>query len=141
MDHHKATELVSQLNKQGKMHFKEGASFEQIEAFEIKNAITLPLKVKEWLAVTDGCELFLPGGIQLYGVAHPPVIDINEEDKPDDHYIVIGALASGDPVLCEKNSEKISIYNHGAGKIEEDESYSDFESFMLDLTKILGIED
>ncbi len=93
------------------------------------------------MVITDGGELFLPGGLQLYGVAHNPVIDANETDKPSDNYIVIGTLASGDPVLCEKNSERISIYNHDAGRIETDESYSDFESFMLDLSRILGIKD
>lgn len=140
MDHDKAKELVSRLNSQGKMRFKGGASWEQIKAFEKNNAITLPQKLKEWLVITDGGELFLPGGLQLYGVAHNPVIDVNETDKPSDNYIVIGTLASGDPVLCEKDSERISIYNHDAGRIETDESYSDFDSFMLDLSRLLGIE-
>lgn len=140
MDHEKAKELVSRLNSQGKMRFKDGASWEQIKAFEKNNAITLPQKLKEWLVITDGGELFLPGGLQLYGVAHNPMIDVNETDKPSDNYIVIGTLASGDPVLCEKDSERISIYNHDAGRIETDESYSDFDSFMLDLSRLLGIE-
>lgn len=140
MDHDKAKELVSRFNSQGKMRFKDGASLEQIKAFEKNNAITLPKKLKEWLVITDGGELFLPGGLQLYGVAHNPVIDVNETDKPSDNYIVIGTLATGDPVLCEKDSERISIYNHDAGRIETDESYSDFDSFMLDLSRLLGIE-
>jgi len=140
MDHDKAKELVSRFNSQGKMRFKDGASLEQVKAFEKNNAIALPQKLKEWLVITDGGELFLPGGLQLYGVAHNPVIDVNETDKPSDNYIVIGALASGDPVLCEKDSERISIYNHDAGRIETDESYSDFDSFMLDLSRLLGIE-
>lgn len=140
MDHDKAKELVSRFNSQGKMRFKDGASLEQIKAFEKNNAIALPQKLKEWLVITDGGELFLPGGLQLYGVAHNPVIDVNETDKPSDNYIVIGTLASGDPVLCEKDSERISIYNHDAGRIETDESYSDFDSFMLDLSRLLGIE-
>lgn len=140
MDHDKAKELVSRFNSQGKMRFKDGASLEQVKAFEKNNAIALPQKLKEWLVITDGGELFLPGGLQLYGVAHNPVIDVNETDKPSDNYIVIGALASGDPVLCEKDSERISIYNHDARRIETDESYSDFDSFMLDLSRLLGIE-
>lgn len=140
MDHDKAKELVSRFNSQGKMRFKDGASLEQVKAFEKNNAIALPQNLKEWLVITDGGELFLPGGLQLYGVAHNPVIDVNETDKPSDNYIVIGALASGDPVLCEKDSERISIYNHDAGRIETDESYSDFDSFMLDLSRLLGIE-
>ncbi len=97
------------------------------------------MKFKEWLLFTDGGECFLPAGIQLYGVAHKPLIDVNYDDKPDDKYIVIGALSSGDPILCEKSGEQISIYNHEAGKIESDETYADFYAFLNDLYELLGI--
>ena len=46
--------------------------------------------------------MFLPAGVQFYGVAHKPVIDINEGDRPDDSYIIIGALSTRDLILCEK---------------------------------------
>lgn len=131
--------IVDQLNKQGKMCFLDGASEEQIALFEKESKIKLPLKFKEWLLFTDGGECFLPAGIQLYGVAHKPLIDVNYDDKPDDKYIVIGALSSGDPILCEKSGEQISIYNHEAGKIESDETYADFYAFLNDLYELLGI--
>lgn len=38
----------------------------------------------------------------MYGVAHKPLIDIEDNDRPDDNYTVIGALASGDSILCKK---------------------------------------
>ena len=56
-----------------------------------------------------------------------------------DNYIVIGALATGDPILCKKKGEQISIYNHEAGRIEEDEIYQNFYAFLSDLYELLGI--
>lgn len=132
-------EIIDQMNKQGKMNFLEAATEEQIAKFEEKNGIQLPSKYKEWLLYSDGGEFFLPAGVQLYGVAHKPVIDVEENDRPDDSYVVIGALASGDPIMCTKNGEKIAIYNSEAGRVEEDEVYEDFISFLKDLYDLLGI--
>lgn len=131
--------IVDQITKQGKMYFPDGATEEQITLFEKEHEIKLPLKFKEWLLFTDGGECFLPAGIQLYGVAHKPLIDVNDNDRPDENYIIIGALASGDPILCEKSEEQISIFNHEAGRIESDETYADFFSFLNDLYELLGI--
>ena len=38
-----------------------------------------------------------------------------------ENYVVIGALASGDPIMFEKGKEQISIYNREDDRIEEDE--------------------
>lgn len=130
--------MIKQYKEQGKMRFLEPASEEQISQFENNNA-KLPLKYKEWLKCSDGGELFLPAGIQLYGVAHKPLIEIEDEDRPDDSYIVIGAFASGDPILCEKSGENISIYNHESERVEDDEIYEDFTAFLKDLHDLLGI--
>lgn len=129
--------IISEIKEQGKTNLFKGATEEQIFRFEKEN-IKLPLKYKEWLSYSDGGELFLPAGIQMYGVAHKPLIDITNDDRPNDKYIVIGAMSWGDPILCEKDSEKISIYNHENGIIEDDEIYDDFFSFLKDLNKILG---
>ncbi|MDU7336738.1 MAG: SMI1/KNR4 family protein [Clostridium sp.] len=131
--------IVGQLNTQGEMNFFAGATEEQIKLLEKKHEIKLPLKFKEWLLFSDGGEFFLPAGIQLYGVAHKPLIDVNDNDRPDENYIVIGALSSGDPIVCEKAGEKISIFNHEAGRIEDDEIYTDFFAFLNDLYDLLGI--
>ncbi len=88
---------------------------------------------------SDGGELFLPAGVQLYGVTHKPVIDVNENDRPDENYIVIGALASGDSVLCEKSGEKISIYDHESGSVDDELIYDDFYAFLNDLYDLLGV--
>lgn len=132
-------DIIDRLNMQGKMYFPDGATAEQISAFENEHSIKLPLQFKEWLLFTDGGECFTPAGVQLYGVAHKPMIDIDDNDRPSEKYIVIGALASGDPILCQKSGEEISIYNHGAGRIEDDETYIDFFSFLNDLNELLGV--
>ena len=49
------------------------------------------------------------------------------------------STASGDPVLCEKECEKISIYNREKDCIEDDEVYDDFFAFLIDLYDLLGI--
>ena len=121
------------------MNFLAGATENQIEEFEKKHSLKLPLKYREWLLFSDGGEFFLPAGVQMYGVNRKPVIDVSEDDRPNDNYVVIGALASGDPILCEKGGERISIYNHEAGVIENDEIYEDFFAFLIDLHEILGI--
>lgn len=131
--------IVTQIKQQGKMNFLAGATENQIDEFEKKHNLKLPLKYREWLLFSDGGEFFLPAGVQMYGVAHKPIIDVSEDDRPSDNYVVIGALASGDPILYEKSGERISIYNHTAGVIESDEIYEDFFAFLIDLHEILGI--
>ena len=131
--------LAEKFNEQGRMNFLKGATEEQITQFEKENAITLPDKYKEWLLFCDGGEFFLPAGIQVYGVAHKPIIDVKYDDRPDEKYIVIGALASGDPVIFEKGNEKIYVYDHESGEIDEELTYDDFLAFLDDLYDLLGI--
>jgi len=132
-------EIINNIQKQGKMNFHEGANAEQISQFEKEKEIILPSKYKEWLLFSDGGEFFLPAGVQMYGVAHKPIIDINDDDRPNDKYIVIGALASGDPVIFEKNDEKIYVYDHESGELDEELTYNDFFAFLNDLYDLLGI--
>lgn len=129
------------LRSQGQMSFVEPTTNALIEAFESEHDRQLPSQLKQWLLVSDGGDFFLPAGLQLRGVAHLPLIDPDDPDRPDDSYMVIGTLSSGDPVLCEKSSQRISIYNHEAGRIEADESFADFFSFLTDLAAVLGVGD
>lgn len=131
--------ILDKFKEQGKMNFLDETTKEKILAFEKENAITLPSKYKEWLLFSDGGELFLPAGVQLYGIEHKPVIDVNDNSRPSEDYVVIGALASGDPILAKRCSEKIAIYNQAAGRIEDDEIYDDFITFLKDLYDFLGI--
>lgn len=80
----------------------EGATEEEIEDFERESGIEFPEQFREWLLFSDGGECYLPEGVQFYGVAHKPVIDVEDDDRPDEGYVVIGALGTGDPILCKK---------------------------------------
>lgn len=131
--------IVDTISEQGKMSFFDGVTEEQITRFEEENNVKLPTQYREWLTFSDGGECFLPAGVQFYGIEHKPIIDVNSADCPDDKYIVIGALSTGDPILCERDGEKISIYNLEGRRIEEDEAYEDFYSFLKDLYDLLGI--
>ena len=131
--------IVDKLKEQGKMNFLDKTTEEKILAFEKEKEIILPLKYKEWMLFSDGGELFLPAGVQLYGIEHKPIIDVNDNSRPSEEYVVIGALASGDPILFKKDSEKIAIYNQAAGRIGDDEIYDDFFAFLNDLYDLLGI--
>ena len=130
---------IDLLNRQGKMLFVAGATEEQIKQFEDEHKLQLPLKYKEWLLFSDGGDCFLPAGVQFYGVAHMPVIDVDDDNRPDDSYVVIGSLATGDPIIFKRNEESISIFNHEGGRIENDETYTDFFAFIDDLSEVLGI--
>lgn len=130
---------MNKFNEQGEMNFCKETTENKILEFEKEHNIKLPAKYKEWLLFSDGGEFFLPAGIQLYGIENKPTIDVDNNDRPSEEYIVIGALASGDPILCEKAGEKIPIYNQETGKIEDDEIYDDFIAFLNDLYNLLGI--
>ena len=132
--------IIDTISTQGEMNFLEGAKEEEIKVFEKKHNIKLPEKYKDWLLFSDGGGCFLPAGVQFYGVAHKPIIDIEDDDRPDDSYFIIGRLASGDPILFKKTEERISIYNHENNCIEDDEIYEDFFAFLKDMYDMLGIE-
>ncbi|HEL2028343.1 SMI1/KNR4 family protein [Streptococcus suis] len=132
-------QLVNKFNEQGEMNFCKETTENKILEFEKEHNIKLPVKYKEWLLFSDGGEFFLPAGIQLYGIENKPTIDVDNNDRPSEEYIVIGALASGDPILCEKAGDKIAIFNQEAGRIEDDEIYDDFIAFLNDLYNLLGI--
>ena len=101
--------IVEQLNEQGKMKYLEAASEEQIKKFETENNVKLPSKYKEWILFSDGGEFFLPAGVQMYGVAYKPLIDVTDADRRDDTYSVIGAFSTGDDLLCLKGRVYISF--------------------------------
>jgi len=131
--------IVEQLQEKGKSAFLEGATEEQIASFEKENDIKFPSKYREWLLFSDGGECYLPAGVQFYGIAHKPLLIVENDNRPNDSYIVIGALASGDPVLCEKDGEKISVYDNETGTIDDELVYDDFFAFLNDLYDLLGI--
>lgn len=136
-------EFLNMINgiSKNKVFLIDKVTNEEISSFEKNNNVVLPEGYKSWLKISDGGELYLPAGVQFYGVNHKPLIDVNNSDRPCDKYIVIGSLVTGDRILCEKGSEKISIYNHETGTIDNDEIFNDFETFITELKDLLGEED
>lgn len=131
--------IYAQLKAEKMILVKGPAAYTAIVRFEKANSIMLPETYKQWLQLCDGGDLYPPGGVQLYGVAHKPFIDLSDTDRPDNGYVVIGAMAWGDPLLFRVGSEKIVIYNHEIGRIEPDEMFDDFYAFLQALPQTLGI--
>lgn len=131
--------IHTQLQTEKMLQEKAAATSAAIMRFETANGIILPEAYKQWLQLCDGGDLFPPGGVQLYGVAHKPFIDLSDPDRPNDSYVVIGAMAWGDPLLYKKGSEEIAIYNHEVGRIEPDETFNNFCAFLQALPQTLGI--
>ena len=131
--------IIEGIKAKGKMCFLDATSCEKITSFEKKNSIELPQKYKEWLQYSDGGELFLPAGIQLYGIEHKPIIDVNDNSRPSDDYIVIGTFASGDSILCKKGDDTISIYNQETGEIDDELVFEDFVQFLKEVYELLGL--
>ncbi len=136
---HELNNIINKLNSAGTMMFFEGASERDILEFERSNNIKLPSELKEWYLYSDGGEFFLPAGLQLYGIKHKPILDTETPDKPNDDYLVIGRLSDGEPVLCKKDSNIISIYNHEKNVISSNETFSSFYEFLDSLPAVLGI--
>ena len=132
--------IIDTICAQGKMRFMEPATETEILSFEKKHGVTLPEQYKEWLLFSDGGELFAPAGVQLYGVSHRPMIDVNDDWCPDDKHLVIGYMSWGDPILSQKDSEVISIYNHDVGEIAEDETYENFYAFLESAKELSNIK-
>lgn len=131
--------IINNLNSLGNNIFYNGIDENNIINFENNNNIKLPNQLKKFYLFADGCQFFLPSGLQLYGILHKPIIDLNDNSRPSKDYSVIGALSNGDTILCNNHSEKIYIYNHEAKIIESDEIYPDFMTFLNDLPSILGL--
>ena len=131
---------VNELSRTKSLDSVEAATEREISMFEETHGVVLPAQYKQWLLLTDGGECFPPAGVQFYGVAHKPLIDGREDGRPGEDYVVIGALATGDPILFKKGEEGVSIYNQEAGIIEDDERYDSFLAFLEDLENILGLE-
>ena len=66
--------IIDNLKEQGEMSFLPPVTSKKIKKFEKECNIKLPKEYKEWLMFSDGGELFLPAGIQLYGIESKPRI-------------------------------------------------------------------
>ena len=133
--------LEKRFSQRDDMRFPEAATEEDVATFEKNKDITLPCSFKEWLSLHDGGEFYLPGGVQIYGVAHKPFINIMDKDRPEGDYVVIGRMSWGEPVVFKKGDEEVAIYDHETGVIDDEVRYDSFLSFLNGLYDLLGIEE
>ncbi len=131
----------AELGKYGRIKTMPWASLEDISRFEEMHGIRLPQQYREWLQYTDGGILFPPAGVQLYGVAHKPLLSFSKEECPDSMYVAAGAMPYGDPVLFEKKSGRFMIFNREAQSFDPKETFPDFVAFLDQLPALLGLED
>lgn len=121
---------LKKIEETGRISLKAPATKEEIDAFKKTNEVCLPEQLSEWLMISDGGDLLLPAGVQLYGVSHKPFIEMDERVIPKDRGIVIGAMANGDPVVCFFEDGRVAIYDNEAGCFDEDEVFPCLEDFF-----------
>ena len=114
--------------KCGTEHLRKKLIPSVLERFEEETGFKLPLAYE--LLMTSFGSSSHPQSVQMYRLDQKPLIDADDDDRPDDSYIVIGRMSNGDPVLCKSGEETISIFNHEAGIIEEDEVYPNLFVFL-----------
>lgn len=51
------------------------------------------IQLIEYYLFSDGREFFLSAGMQLYCISYEPIIDVDENDKPNSNCFTIGALS------------------------------------------------
>lgn len=51
------------------------------------------IQLIEYYLFSDGRKFFLPAEMQLYCISYEPIIDVDDNDKPNSNYFTIGALS------------------------------------------------
>ncbi len=129
------------LKKYGRIKTEPWVTAEDIRRFEERTGIRIPALYREWLQISDGGYLFPPAGLQLYGVSHRPLIQLAADIPADGVYAIAGAMPYGDPVLFKVGSEEFMLFNQEDGRIEPEEVFPDFSSFLDHIPSLLGLED
>lgn len=113
----------------------------QIADFERDQDVTLPATFKQWLRISDGGRLCFPAGIELFGVARPPLLELDDPYTPDGGWLVAGMMLDTDLVLVSLNGEETVIYNREGDTFDDAVYYRDFLAFLEDVPHQLDIEE
>ena len=109
-----------------------GATDAEISEFERSNGAVLPVSFRSWLEISDGGRLFLPEGIELYGVVHPPLLELDDPYTPEGGWLVVGMMPDTDLVLVSLTGEATVVYNREGGTFDDAVRYGDFLAFLED---------
>ena len=133
-------EKLRELRSHGRIVTAPGAGEAELARFEAACGIRLPAPYRDWLQISDGGLLFPPAGLQLYGVAHKPLLSPADKGCPEG-YLPAGTMPYGDPILLEKETGRFALYNQERGEIAPEETFPDFLAFLDRLPALLGLED
>lgn len=112
------SEAVPQFGEQA-CCFEEGIEENEINEWENKNGIAIPILYKEWLRFSKKCDILH----DLVNLVEPKNFEINDEQMD---LVNIGRVIGDGELLCFSISNgKIVRYNHG-----ELREYDDFGSFL-----------
>ena len=137
--------IVDKFNQKGKMSFLEETTEEKIAEFEKEYSVKLPEEYKEWLLFSDGGELFLPAGIQLYGMGFTVVPfgqgfkDMNPPTKELMKLTLEKKLAHGGHPVLRWMMDNIYIRRDPAGNIKADKEKST-EKIDGAIATIMGLD-
>ena len=122
-----------------KLKLRDRASGGQIEEFQKRNNITLPMKYQAFLHFSDGIEVDTPDSIKFYGIASPTPIKPNAISVGSFLFTIIGKLSDSELVLVTNESQKIFVYNLKTKTIPAERIYNNFSDFLENLKDILHI--
>ena len=112
-----------------------GATDAEISEFERSNGVVLPVSFRSWLEISDGGRLFFPEGIELYGVVHPPLLELDDPYTPEGGWLVVGMMPDTDLVLVSLKGEATVVYNREGGTFDDAVCYGDFLAFLEDILR------
>ena len=75
-------QIAANLAQVDGTRLRPGATDAEISEFECGNGVVLPASFRSWLEISDGGRLFSPEGIELYGVVHPPLLELDDPYTP-----------------------------------------------------------
>lgn len=126
-------EKINTLNDFGKSKFFVPLADEVIDSYELEKKTHIPKSYREWLKITNGCELF-GRYVILYGINNPPKPSIGNDFSNGlvpKEYTILGCMESQH--ICFSKEKNAFFF------FEYDEPEQLFENFQDILDYIIDI--
>ncbi len=101
-----------------KSKFFSPLSLDEINTYEKENNLYIPQSYKEWLKLTNGCELF-GRYVVLYGINNPPKPQVGDNFSNGlipKEYLVLGSMNSQD-ICYSKEKDTFFFFDYEEPKI------------------------